>query len=322
MRTLLIGLLLTSLVAAEEETSPLEGIAWMVGGQWESKAKLPGGREIESRMVAEFGPGKWSLRMRYYVKQGDKEYEQYETLLWADPTSAGVKYVTFSVQGLVVEGKGAIKDGVMTLEQPKSARFPPMRSTYKLDAEDKDKYVGDTLWNADGKWTTAMRATQTRKPLKAGESVDLPVKHGPLDVLKGFVGGEWSYAMNQAPDATLGHHIHEWSLHGRIQIGHGTDIKGGKRIPGSLSCMWFDPAKKVIQSVSVSNRGTVTHATVTVTEKGTAWSATDLIRNGSKQVSRSEIDWNGKNGYALRLYEGTGEAATLSGELTGKRATR
>jgi len=150
----------------------------------------------------------------------------------------------------------------------------------------------------------------------------VPQKHGPLDALKGFVGGEWAYAMKAAPKVALGHHTHTWSLHGRIQFGHGTDLKDGKRVPGSLSCMWFDAAKRVIRSVSISNRGTVTRATVAVTKKGTVWNTVDTSRSGPKQASRTEIDWNGENGYVLRLYDSVGQDAPLSGELTGKRATR
>ena len=313
-----------------ERVHPLDGIAWLVGGQWEAKSALPGGRNVESRMVVEFGPGKWSLRMRYYVRQGDEEYQQYETLLWADPElradqgGTGVKYVTFGLQGLVVEGSGTIKDGVMTLEQPMSANFPAMRSVFKPDPKDKDKYIGDTFLGAGGEWLAGTRATQTRKPIQARQKRRIFPDNAKLAPLHRFVGGEWSYAMAKTPETTIGYHTQEPSLHANIQIGKSVSLKGGKRVPDSLACVWYDAAKKSVRSVSISSRGTVTRSDVELSDKGSVWTSVDTIRsvpeqNVPKQKSRTEFVWEGEDAYKLRVY---GENDKLTGELVGKRVKK
>ena len=256
-------------------------------------------------MVVDWGPGKWSLRIRSYVQQGEFEIQQYESLLWVDPAGSAIKSITFGQDELAVEGGGTIKDGVLTLEQPK------LRSIYRPDVHDEDKYDGEILFKTKGLWNLAAKPRPERKPLKplkTHAAIPLAINHGALKPLARFVGGEWSYALKETPNATIGYHTQKWSLHGSIQIGHGFNIE---RVPESLSCMWTDPKTKTVRSISISDRGTITRSAVTFTDKGSVWNSIDTVRGSPSSKSRVEIVWNGKNGYRMLM----GEAA----EVIGKR---
>ena len=134
-----------------------------------------------------------------------------------------------------------------------------------------------------------------------------------------FIGGEWSYAMAQSPKEIIGYHTQERSMFAGTQIGRSFLLKSGKRVPDSLACIYYDPYKKTVRSVSISSRGTVTHAGVELSVKGSVWTSVDHIRGGPKQKSRVEIAWVGADAYKLRVYGAEGE---LSGELVGKRVKK
>jgi len=302
--------------------APLAGMDWLIGGQWNSKAALPSGQVIESRIVVEFGPGQWSMRMIYFVKAKEGEYEQYETFFWGDPQGPGLQYITFSVQGSVIRGTGTVKDGVMTLEQAKTKVYPAMRSIYRRDAEDKDKYVGENFWNTDGKWKKVMTATCTRSKLSAPAKLAVAERRGKLDALKNFAGGEFLY-YEKGKDAALGRHYNRFSLHGRLLVGWSFQQKDGKELPESLAVIWVDPTTREIRSLSVAANGTVTHGTARVEGKGLSWDTTDTPRKGDPSTSRAAVAWIDAHTYEMQFFNKVDGVWTLSPfTLVGKRTRK
>ena len=67
--------LMLFLFLAPEPPTPLDDLAWLVEGQWESTAKLPNGQPIESRTTWDWGPGRNSLRVYSGLRRSGGPHE-------------------------------------------------------------------------------------------------------------------------------------------------------------------------------------------------------------------------------------------------------
>jgi len=311
-------LLLFCCVPAVAE-SPLAEMEWLIGGQWESKAALPAGHVIESRIVVEYGPGKWSMRMRYYVKAKQGEYQQYETFFWAAPKKPHVQYITFSTQGAVIRGEGEIKDGVMTLQQPATRLYPEMRSIYRRDAEDKDRYVGENFWNQKGGWKKVMTATCVRKELSNPPKLKVAERRGKLAAFEPFTRGDFVYSV-KGDKAAVGRGRSRFSLHGRLIVGWDFALRDGKSVPYSTSVAWADPKSGAIKRILVDARGAVSTSTIGVEVGRMTSEWTETPRSGEATIGRTAIVWTDTDTHEARLFSKDGdEWKPLPGVFVGKR---
>lgn len=189
MRNVMLAVVLIAPVSLADDG--LKPVSWLVGGQWTAETKLPNGMAITSRLVAEWGPGQHSMRLRTYLKRGELDVPTYDAIVYVDPADGAIRYVTFSGEGTTYRGSGKIEKGSLILEQTAQGRFPASRQIFAPDAEDKNKYQGSNDWKRGDQWVRAMSAESTRGPIKAfGKSA--PAKAGKLDAVHAM-NGTWEF---------------------------------------------------------------------------------------------------------------------------------
>jgi len=295
----LVALLLLLLGSPAFADSPLAAMEWLVGGQWESKTEVAPGYALETRTTVAFGPGKWSMRMRQYVKAKQGEYQQYETFFWVDPKQPRIQYITFHTQGAAVRGTGEIKDGVMTLHQAAVNPYPEMRLVFRPNAENRDQYRGEIFYKKGAAWDKVKSADSTRTKLSEPPKLKPPERRGKLELLAKFAG-DFRY-FEKSSNKLLGRHFHRFSLHGRLLVGWDYEQKGDKEVPGSMSVIWSDPISRKIESISVFATGAVTTAIVQAEGEGLTWDVTDTPREGTPVRSRVAVAWIESNTYEMQM---------------------
>ncbi|MEM8886291.1 MAG: hypothetical protein AAGD14_19705, partial [Planctomycetota bacterium] len=162
---------------------------------------------IESRQTWDWGLGKSNLRARIYIRQGEQEVLQYESVVFWNPRKKRVESITFSLQGPVTRGHGAIQGRTLRLEQPASGSFPAMRSLYVPDGQHAGRYVGRNYFRQGDDWKLVMEAAQTRAARKARPPAPTKAKTArTLAPLQALVGS-WR-APEEAPMLTITSSLH------------------------------------------------------------------------------------------------------------------
>ncbi|MHC4954299.1 MAG: hypothetical protein ACYTGZ_10445 [Planctomycetota bacterium] len=280
----------------------LVGVAWLVGRQWEAKAKLPDGRAIESRMVIDWIGGRHAMRMRSYVKQGAREHLQYQSLLYEHPGKPELQSITWSLQGRVYRATGTVKDGVLTLEQPAQHPAPPSRNVYRQDPDSPDRYFGEVFWRRNGEWKRVMAVASTRGDYTKPNTEGVPEERGALEPLARLTGGFWSWKATVAGRPVEGSVRYEYHLHGRL-VTRSQFVPGrGRPAYDGHSYLWVEPKTKRIRSLSVYPTGGVGNGSFVVTPNGWARNWRELHPKGRTNEQREEGKWTGADSYESRVF--------------------
>jgi len=280
---------------APEPQKPLEAVGWLVGGQWESTAKLPDGRPIETRTVWSWGPARQSMRGRTYVRNGDEEVLQYETVIYWHPQRKRVESVTWALLGPVTRGTGTIEGNKLTLEQP-AKQFPAMKSVWKPDPEDRDRYEGINFWKQGGEWREVMSAASVRKPEKALEKMETrsPAARR-LDPLERFVG-EWEWTAGDEKQSE----VVERSQHGGL-LHNATK--------GRWAWIYHDPEKRTLLSLGFDARGGVTRTIVSPEDGVVRMAGIEWVPGEKKKEFRAVVTWKDQSTYEYQPLTKEGEKA-------------
>ena len=313
MKRLLPGLLLLLAAgpAVGEDTvsipRALDGLAWMVGGQWNSEPVLPSGDAISARMVVDWGPGRMSLRMRTYMETPPGESQTYEALLYWQPNERRVEYVTFDPRGHIYRGTGKIDHRCLVLEQGAAGGFPPMRHRYEPDPENEDRYVGTSYFKVKHDWIVAMRATSDRHEIRpSGETATptpaLAAKFGPLARL---AGKAWQVSGESAGASISERTRFEGSLGGSLLVARTTTKQGDLDLLSRLSVSWWDPEAGQVRFLACSENGTVARGGYTFAEDGGGWSLEweSLEPGGRTTTFRETVDPADEGSLEMKRFE-------------------
>ena len=133
-------------------------------GEWEVDGQWADGTSLHSRGVYTWGLGKKILKAQTFVRDGDHEYQRYESVLAWRPERKSLYEISFSFDGHVTEYLIDVKDENTLLIgwTPYDPDKPPaVRQAIKF--LDKDHFQW-TVWLKDGdNWKQLIDATWKRK---------------------------------------------------------------------------------------------------------------------------------------------------------------
>jgi hypothetical protein len=145
---------------AESKMAPLERFA----GEWEIDSKWSDGTPLKARSEIEWGLNKKILKAKTFVKDGDKEYQRYESVFAWHPEKKQLYQISFAYDGSI--GETLIEDkGDDTLHIGYEAFDPKKPSTVRqiIKFLDKDHYQWKvSIKDGDG-WKEIMDSTWKRK---------------------------------------------------------------------------------------------------------------------------------------------------------------
>jgi hypothetical protein len=72
-------------------------------GEWVVEGKWSNGQTLHARAVYEWSLGKKIMTAKSYVKDGDKEYQRYESILAWHPEKKSLYIITFAFDGSISE---------------------------------------------------------------------------------------------------------------------------------------------------------------------------------------------------------------------------
>jgi hypothetical protein len=94
--------------------SPLDPLAWMVGGTWVSELKPAKGDAIAVTMKVEWAAHKKSLKYTMYFKTKDSEFPQYDGVYFWHPGAKEIRLIQTDRSGGVTEAALTLGDGKWT----------------------------------------------------------------------------------------------------------------------------------------------------------------------------------------------------------------
>jgi hypothetical protein len=133
-------------------------------GEWTVDGKWAGGNDLHARAVYEWSLGGKIIRARTYVKDGDNEYQRYESTMAWHPGQKCLYEISFAVDGAVTEHKVEMKD-----EKTVLIDFSPFDPAHPSKVRQTLKFIDDDhhTWkvelNGDNGWQTLIDATWVRK---------------------------------------------------------------------------------------------------------------------------------------------------------------
>jgi hypothetical protein len=146
--------------AAENKLAALERFV----GEWEVDGKWSDGNSLHARGVYEWGLGKTILKAKTFVRDGDKEYQRYESVLAWHPEKKGLYEISFAFDGAISEYLIESKDAD-TLHfgwEPFHADKPSkVRQVIKF--VDKDHFRWTVTLKDGDEWKQLIEATWKRK---------------------------------------------------------------------------------------------------------------------------------------------------------------
>jgi hypothetical protein len=145
---------------AENKLSALERFV----GEWTVEAKWADGSSLVARSVFEWGLGKKILKAQTFVKDGDKEYQRYESIMAWHPEKKSLYQISFAFDGAISEvivetkDKGTLQVGWTPFADGKPSN---VRQTLRFKGDDRFQWVVELK---DGKdWKQLIDATWKRK---------------------------------------------------------------------------------------------------------------------------------------------------------------
>jgi hypothetical protein len=96
---------------AHAQTSPLDPVSWLVGGEWVSELNPPKGDPITVRMTVEWTAHKQALKYTIYFKTKDAEFPQYDGLYYWHPGAKEIRLLQTDRGGGLTEAVITVADG-------------------------------------------------------------------------------------------------------------------------------------------------------------------------------------------------------------------
>jgi hypothetical protein len=165
---LFFAVVLAAIARAEDKTEPkidarLAPLA-RFAGEWTVAGKWSDGNELHARAIYEVRLGGKILAARTYVKDGNTEYQRYESTMAWHPKKECLYEVSFAFDGNLTEHRIEAKDDDTLLLDftPFDATNPgKVRQTLKF--VDRDHHTWKVELKSDSGWQTLIDATWVRK---------------------------------------------------------------------------------------------------------------------------------------------------------------
>jgi hypothetical protein len=146
--------------AAENKLAMLERFV----GEWEVDGKWSDGNALHARGVYEWGLGQKILKAKTFVRDGDKEYQRYESVLAWHPEKKSLYEITFAFDGALTEvlidatGEDTLQIGYtpVTADKPSNVR-------QVIKFVDKDHFRWTVSLKDGDEWKQLIDATWKRK---------------------------------------------------------------------------------------------------------------------------------------------------------------
>ena len=145
------------------DSDPLASLERFIG-HWTVDGKWSDGNELHARAVYEWGVGKKIIMAKTFVKDKDKEYQRYESVMAWHPEKKSLYEITFAFDGaiseVVIESKDA--DTLHIGWEPLHADKPSkVRQVIKF--LDKDSFRWTVTLKDGDEWKQLIEATWKRK---------------------------------------------------------------------------------------------------------------------------------------------------------------
>jgi hypothetical protein len=145
---------------ADKRLATLDRFAgeWVVEGKWSS------GQTLHARSTYEWGLGKKILTAKTFVKNGDKEYQRYESILAWHPEKKSLYEITFAFDGTISEVLIEDKDkDTLHIGWLPYAEGKPSRVRQIIRFLDKDSFQWIVSMQNGENWEQLIDATWKRK---------------------------------------------------------------------------------------------------------------------------------------------------------------
>jgi hypothetical protein len=165
---LLSVVLFAALVRADDTSDPkvdakLAPLA-RFAGEWTVDGKWSDGNELHARAVYELRLGGKILAARTYVKDGNTEYQRYESTMAWHPKKECLYEVSFAVDGNLTEHRIEAKgDDTLLLDFTPFDATNPGKVRQTLKFVDRDHHTWKVELKSDSGWQTLIDATWVRK---------------------------------------------------------------------------------------------------------------------------------------------------------------
>jgi hypothetical protein len=133
-------------------------------GEWEVDGKWADGNSLHARGVYEWGLGKKILQAKTFVRDGDKEYQRYESVMTWHPEKKSLYEISFAFDGAISEYLIESKDentlhiGWTAIDTDKPSK---VRQVIKF--LDKDRFQWTVSVKDGDDWKQIIDATWKRK---------------------------------------------------------------------------------------------------------------------------------------------------------------
>jgi hypothetical protein len=133
-------------------------------GEWEVEGQWAEGSSLHARSVYEWGLNKKILKAKTFVRDGDKEYQRYESVLAWHPDKKSLYEISFAFDGAISEYLIESKDED-TLRMGWTPVTPdkPSRVRQVLKFLDKDHFQWTVSLQDGESWKQLIEATWKRK---------------------------------------------------------------------------------------------------------------------------------------------------------------
>lgn len=132
-------------------------------GTWEVDGKWSSGEPLHARGVYEWGLGKKIMTAKTFVKDADREYQRYESIMAWNPEKKSLYEITFAYDGSITEvlidckGPDTFQIGFTPFNPAK-----PGRVRQVLRFLDNDRFQWTVTLNEGDKWNQLIDATWKR----------------------------------------------------------------------------------------------------------------------------------------------------------------
>jgi hypothetical protein len=133
-------------------------------GEWVVEGKWSNGQTLHARATYEWGLGKKILTAKTFVKNGDKEYQRYESILAWHPEKKSLYEITFAFDGSISEvlienkDKDTLHIGWLPYNEGK-----PSKVRQVIRFLDKDRFQWIVSIQDGENWQQLIDATWKRK---------------------------------------------------------------------------------------------------------------------------------------------------------------
>jgi hypothetical protein len=131
---------------------------WTVDGKWSS------GEVLHARASYAWGVNQKIILAKTFVKDGDKEYQRYESVLSYHPRKKSLIILGFDFEGGMTENRIDVKDAdTLLIGWTPYAEGPDNNVRQTITFKDKDAFLWKVELKQKGAWQPIIEATWKRK---------------------------------------------------------------------------------------------------------------------------------------------------------------